>query len=209
MRSDRKVTKRRPEPGAESESFSSPLLREIIEKLTPDTRQVILLPGTVVPNMLGALEGTRCRLVVCDAAAILSGLDDDSQDVDGLAERIQGLLLSAGAEKIDTVLCWDLLNYLNPPLLQLFAARLVSIMSPGGRLHAYIHSASSDMPQFPQRYDWQADEQLVCFAQAPAVRKTPRYSYGDLEKHLGGFRVARSVLLRNGLQEYLLRLDAN
>ena len=156
--------------------------------------------------MLGALNGNRCRLLVCDAASILSELDDDSEDADELAERVKDLLISAGEEKIDSVLCWDLLNYLNPSLLQLFAARLVSIMSPGGRLHAYIHSASSEMPQFPQRYDWQADEQLVSHVSAPSVRKTPRYSYGDLEKHLAGFRVARSVLLRNGLQEYLLRI---
>ncbi|MCU7851828.1 MAG: hypothetical protein KZQ80_06415 [Candidatus Thiodiazotropha sp. (ex Monitilora ramsayi)] len=39
------------------------------------------------------------------------------------------------------------------------------------------------------------------------VRKTPRYSFGDLEKHAVGLHVDRSMLLRNDIQEYLLRMN--
>ena len=45
-----------------------------------------------------------------------------------------------------------------------------------------------------------------CLDHDPAVRKTPRYSYSDLEKHTVGLHVERSMLLRNGMQEYLLRM---
>ncbi len=206
MRSVTRVSSQRTLPGDGDESFSSPLLNEMLAGLDPDTRHVILVPGPANPGILALLQGKRCRLVVADAALALSELDEKSIDADSLAAEVERLILGAGSEKIDAVLCWDLLNYMSPPLMKAFATRLASIMSPGGRLHAYIHSASADMAQTPQQYSVQEDAQVVCIETAPALRKTPRYSYGDLEKHAAGFRVLRSVLLRNGIQEYLLQL---
>ena len=95
---------------------------------------------------------------------------------------------------------------MNPPLLKAFASRLVAIMSSSARLHAYIHSASPEMPQHPQQYKLLENDQVVRLTSDSSLRKTPRYSYGDLEKHAAGLRVLRSVLLRNGMQEYLLHV---
>lgn len=110
------------------------------------------------------------------------------------------------SEEIDTVLCWDLLNYLSLPLIEVFTAKLVPHMSATGMLHAYIHSAHTTMPRYPQCYRVLAEDLVACVAQDAGERKTPRYSYGDLDRHATGLRVARSMLLRNGIQEYLLRV---
>jgi hypothetical protein len=169
-------------------------------------RHVILVPGPANPGILTLLHGRRCRLVVADAALALSQLDEKFLDVDSLATQVRRLVLDAGSEKIDAVLCWDLLNYLSPPLIKAFASRLVTIMSPGGMLHAYIHSASANMPQSPLHYSVQGEYDVFPIERVPSVRKTPRYSYGDLEKHAVDLRVIRSVLLRNGIQEYLMQV---
>ncbi len=191
--------------GGDDECFSSPLLREALTRIDPAERHVILEPGAVSPGILSLVQGTRCRLLVADAAMALSRLDDMAEEKLYLAHEVERLIEDAGKEKIDTVLCWDLLNYMSLPLLSIFAARLAAIMSPSGLVHAYIHSAESSMPQCPQRYALRGDNHVMRLDGDPPVRKVPRYSYGDLEKHAGGLRVARSMLLRNGMQEYLLR----
>jgi hypothetical protein len=194
-------------PRGGNEPFSSPLLREVVARFGEDTRHVILELGVVNPGALELLQGRRCRLLVADACLMLSELDEKLQEVESPAREVERLIVDDGREKVDTVLCWDLLNYLSPPLLNLFAARLASMMAPTGIAHAYIHTANANMPQHPQRYAMLSEDLVVRLNQDPDVRKAPRYSFGELNKHASALRVDRSMLLRNGLQEYLLRLN--
>jgi hypothetical protein len=200
------LSNRSTQPG-DDEPFSSPLFREVMTRFDRATRHVILEPGSISPGILPILQGRSCRLLVADAALTLSGLSGKKEDPNALFHQLATLIPDAGTEKIDTVLCWDLLNYLSLPLFKAFTDRLATIMSPSGMLHAYIHSSQNTMPQRPQRYSVLGEDRILRLEQDPAERKTPRYSYGDLDKHASGFCVARSMLLRNGLQEYLLRLN--
>jgi hypothetical protein len=185
------------------------LLQELISRGDGYARHVILVPGAVNSAILELLQSTRSRIVVCDAALSISELDEKTQENEVLQSSMERLLLDGGVEKIDTVLCWDLLNYMSPALLNAFADRLHAVMSGGGRLHAYIHSGSAEMSQVPQDYRLLFDGQMCQFEKDSKLRKTPRYSYGDLEKYMPGLGVERSMLLRNGIQEYLFQLRAD
>ncbi|PVV16189.1 MAG: hypothetical protein B6D82_01650 [gamma proteobacterium symbiont of Ctena orbiculata] len=193
-------------PRGDDEPFTSPLFREAMARFDHTRRHVILEPGPISPGILTLLQGKRCRLVVADAAAALSELSGKSSERETLLHQMGPLINDNDNEKIDTVLCWDLLNYLSLPLIEVFTARLAALMSPAGMVHTYIHSAHSSMPHYPQRYAVLGEDRVACMNQDPAGRKTPRYSYGDLDKHATGLQVARSMLLRNGIQEYLLRV---
>jgi hypothetical protein len=188
----------------DDEPFSSPLFRELVTRIDPASRHVILEPGQFSPGILNLLQGKRCRILVADATVALSVLSGESQHEGALLHQVEKLITGPGCEKVDTVLCWDLLNYLSRPLLKAFTERLSAIMSPSGMLHAYIFNAQNTMPKYPQRYSVMGDDLVVRLGSDPAERETPRYSYGDLGKNLSGLRVARSILLRNGIQEYLL-----
>ncbi|MGD8908958.1 MAG: hypothetical protein PVI92_06375 [Chromatiales bacterium] len=190
------------------EPFSSPLFREVAALFDGTTRHVILEPGTTSSGILTRLEGKRCRMIVSNAAQALCGLSEKSQDSEFLLREVQTLIGDAGAEKVDIVLCWDLLNYLSLPLLKAFTTHLAAIMTPTGMMHAYIHSADTKMAQYPQRFSIKEEDKVVRLNHDPAVRKAPRYSYGDLDKHAVGLHVERSMLLRNGMQEYLLRMNS-
>lgn len=189
------------------EPFPSPLFREVVGRFDGTTRRVILEPGATNAGTLALLKGKRCCLLVADAALALNALGDESSDADYLDQRVTALIPDAGREKIDVVLCWDLLNYLSQPLLRAFAARLGNVMAPTGVLHAYIHSAHATMPQVPQRYSVLESGLVARQDHDAAERKAPRYSAWDLEKHGVGLKVERSMLLRNGMQEFLLRVD--
>jgi hypothetical protein len=189
------------------EPFSSPLFREVMAQFDGTTRHVILEPGSTSSGILALLHGKRCRIFVANAAKALSALSEKSQDAEFLSREVEALFISAGAEKVDTVLCWDLFNYLSLPLMKAFTAYLADIMTPSGVVHAYIHSADTNMAQHPQRFSVLGEDKVVRLDHDPAVRETPRYSYGELEKHAVDMHVERSVLLRNGMQEYLLRMS--
>jgi hypothetical protein len=191
----------------EDEPFSSPLFCEMAARFDGATRHVILEPGMISSGILTLLQGKRCRILVTNAAQALSSLSEKSQDFEFLLQEVQKLIGDAGAEKVDTVLCWDLLNYLSLPLLKAFSTHLAVIMTPDGVVHAYIHSADTNMAQHPQRFSVNGKDRVVRLDHDPAVRRTPRYSYSDLEKHAVGMHVERSMLLRNGMQEYLLRIN--
>ncbi|MES9975697.1 MAG: hypothetical protein ABW094_15680 [Candidatus Thiodiazotropha sp.] len=195
-----------PMQGGADEPFTSPLFYETMARFDRNTRHVILEPGSASPGILALLQGRRCRLLVADAALALSRLSEKSQEKESLLHQVEPLITDAGAEKIDTVLCWDLLNYLSLPLFNAFTARLAAIMAPAGMLHAYIHSAHNAMSRRPQRYSVLGDDLVARLDHDPPERKAPRYSYGDLDKHASGLHVVRSMLLRNGIQEYLLRV---
>jgi hypothetical protein len=190
------------------EPFSSPLFREVAARFDDSTRHVILELGSTSSGIVALLQGKRCRLLVANVAQVLSALSEQSQDAEFLQQALERLIAGGAGEKVDTVLCWDLLNYFSLPFMQAFTARLAQIMLPGGIVHAYIHSAHASMPQHPQRYTLTGEDQVLRLDRDPDIRKTPRYSFGDLEKHAPGFHVDRSMLLRNGIQEYLLRMDS-
>ncbi|MBT3048280.1 MAG: hypothetical protein G8D61_05235 [gamma proteobacterium symbiont of Ctena orbiculata] len=194
-------------PRGDDEPFTSPLFHEAMTRFDHSRRHVILEPGPVSPGILALLQGKRCRLLVADAAVALSELSGKSSESEALLQQVGPLINDSCNEKIDTVLCWDLLNYLSLPLIEAFTARLAALMSPAGMVHAYIHSAHTSMPRHPQRYSVLGEDRVACRSQDPSERKTPRYSYGDLDKHATGLQVARSMLLRNGIQEYLLRVQ--
>lgn len=189
------------------EPFPSPLFRDVAARFNRTERRVILELGATSAGTLDLLEGKRCRLLVADAAPALCELSERPVKSDPLRQRLETLLFDAGEEKIDTVLCWDLLNYLSPPLLTALAARLSAIMAPEGVVHAYIHSAQTAMPSRPQRYSPLGADLVVRLGRDAADRTPPRYSAWDLEKHGIGLRVERSMLLRNGMQEYLMGMD--
>ncbi|MEW8027051.1 MAG: hypothetical protein AB2792_10315 [Candidatus Thiodiazotropha sp.] len=191
----------------DDEPFTSPLFHKTMARFDHTTRHVILEPGSTSQGILALLQGRRCRLLVADAALALSRFSEKSQDTESLFHHMELLFTNAGTDKIDTVLCWDLLNYLSLPLFNAFTARLAALMAPTGMLHAYIYSAHTAMSRWPQRYSVLGDDLVVRLDHDPPERKTPRYSYGDLDKHASGLRVVRSMLLRNGIQEYLLRVN--
>lgn len=195
-------------PQGADKPFASPLFQEVATRIDRTTRRVILEPGPTSTGTLQLLQGKRCRLLVADAALALSALSEQTLSAGQLEQKLKMLIFDAGAEQVDTVLCWDLLNYLSPPLLTAFAARLIDIMTPTGVVHAYIHSAHATMPQHPQRYSAVGTDLVTRLDRDNAARKAPRYSAWDLEKHGIGLRVERSMLLRNGMQEYLLRADS-
>jgi len=107
---------------------------------------------------------------------------------------------------VDVVLCWDLLNYLQPAALPALSSRLAARGLPGTLVHALVAYRDPLMPALPGGFCPADGEHLVRRNAAPDERPAPRYSPEELGKAFREFSIERAILLGNGMQEFLFRL---
>lgn len=192
---------------AAADGFRAPLFAELCERLGRSERRLLLELGALSAGTLELLHGYRCCLQVLVAAEALAALSGGGHSAEELDRQVADLLAPTLAEPVDAVFCWDLLDYLDPPLLAAFGRRLAAIVRPGGVAHALIHTTAAALPTRPSVYAALAADRLQCLGGDADGRQPPRYSPWDIEKHSANLRVERSVMLRNGMQEFLLRVE--
>lgn len=172
-----------------------PLLTERLDALAPDRREHWLDLGRVQPALVERLAvGPNC-LVVADH------LHPD-------AERGLPADLPGKPTRFDVILAWDWVNYLEPAGLGRFGQAMARHARDGTLLHALIHYRSVDMPESPQKFRLTADGRLGHVTAIGRSRAAPRYSPKALEKAMPGWAVERTLLLNNGMQEFVLRCVA-
>jgi hypothetical protein len=184
--------------------INATLFRGLVESLQEDRRRVILDLGPVRPEVVNMLGGLRCRLEIADLAQQLAALNGAAEPAE-LEAAVESSLPPAGGEPIDTVFCWDLLNYLDRPALTAMMRAIRRRLAAGARLHALIVYSTPRMPPVPARIAPDAEHRLVHVPPPGEWREAPRYNSEDIAKCMPGYSVERAMLLRNGMQEFLLR----
>ncbi|MBY6203311.1 hypothetical protein [Halomonas denitrificans] len=184
-----------PENGSTEERLRLPLLRERLDRIGAD-REHWLDFGGVQPALVDRLAAGPNRLVV--ARLSLKSRDDALPVSFHLLER------SPAPETFDVLLAWDWLNHFDAADLQRLGARLARHARSGARLHALIHYASKAMPAAPVDYRLTADGDVLFERTDPGPRPAPRYSPKALEKAMPDWQVDRTMLLNNGMQEFVL-----
>ncbi|MDT8448997.1 MAG: hypothetical protein RQ847_02380 [Wenzhouxiangellaceae bacterium] len=185
------------------ERIRVPLLAQTIAERATSGRQVWLDLGHVQPGLLPLLQRGRTRLLVADLAAGRAAGCADWHLPDA---ALSGTGAGPG-EHIDCVLCWDLLNYLAPDEMGELAARLAGNADPDCVVHALIQYSGREMPDRPLRLRVVESAELEIEPEPDAVMiPSPRYSPKGLEKAMPELVVDRTMLLNNGMQEFLFRL---
>ncbi len=185
----------------------APLFEQLVRGLDEDRRHVVLDCGAVLAGTIALLSRFRCRLDILDLAAALPALQAAAEPEERRA-CLAGRLSRAEREPAHLVLCWNLLNYLQPGDISALVELLAPRLAAGARLHALIEYSSPVMPATPGH--WVPDETGRLFADQADVEQipAPRYSPKALERLMPQLRPERSMLLGNGLQEHLFRLRA-
>jgi hypothetical protein len=169
-----------------------PLLLERLDALADGRRQHWLDLGRAQPALIERLGCGPNRLTVADL---------DAPDPErGLTAPLPGTMRGG----VDLVLCWDWPNYLSPEALARFGEALARVVHPGSALHALIHYRSDRMPESPQAFRLTVDGRLEGGTTVIGQRSAPRYSPKALEKSMSGWQVERTLLLNNGMQEFVL-----
>ena len=186
-------------------TLNAPLFKGVIEKLDPERRLIVLDLGPAQTQTIALFGHFRCRMDIADVAEDFDVLNVDP-DPATLKERAQVVLPPPQDEPIDLVLCWDLLNYLEPPALVALTSAIAERARPGAFMHALIAYSESSMPVVPGRYVPLEDHRLHNLAPTLEERPARRYTPDDLKRHLPKCKIERAMLLANGMQEFLFRL---
>lgn len=192
---------------ARPESFRAPLFGTLLERMAEGGRWVVMDLGSSQPRVLERFAGYRCRMHIVDLPESLPRLAQTDSDGELLHHPAEVLPPDDG-EPLDLVLCWDLINYCTPPMLQRLIAALRPRMHPRTLLHGLIVYTDTHMPDQPNSYGPEADDQLICIPASEQRIKAPRWTPKGLEKYMDGFRAEEAKLLNNGMQEYLFRVPA-
>jgi len=183
--------------GQTAECVKVPLLAELLARDIRDRCRVWADLGSAQSGLVSQLTGGRNRLIVVDLPAALEAhqvhwhLPDTVLD-----ERFW-------AEPVDCFLCWDLLNYMQPGQLGELSRRVARRGGNECSVHALIQYSGTSMSKMPGRYGLEASGQLRVVPVGATSTETPRYSPKALEKAMPELRVERTMLLNNGMQEFI------
>lgn len=193
-------------PPAETQGVQVPLLGRLFEGIDEDNRLVVIDFGLGGSSLLDALKPYRARI---DTLAIFDALSawqaaETPQDQRGLVEQH---MAKFSLEPVDWVLCWSVLNYMNAPMLQTLSQVLGPVLKPNASIHALIEYSSPTMPASPATCDlvFEDNKAYLTLRGDRQTIPSPRYTPKALEGMLKGFKAQNTILLSNGMQEYVFR----
>lgn len=126
----------------------------------------------------------------------------EAADNDGHANITDHLSAYHENTHFDLIFAWDLFNYLEREPLQQLMLYLRKFCKPGTLVFTLI-STHVKIPEYPRLFRIIDNERLSYGISAAAERNHARYRELNLLRVMPGFKVAKSFLLRNGIQEYL------
>lgn len=184
--------------------LNAPLFRGLLQGMEDDARRVVLDLGPARSATVATFGRFRCRLEITDLGAAVDTLNATEETAE-LRAALRALLPLSRPEATDLVLCWDLLNYLEPPVLKALMDEIQSRLRPGSLVHALIAYSTPRMPARPQHITPTPSYGLEIVPLDGAERAGRRYTPDELGRLMGGYVVERAMLLKNGMQEFLFR----
>jgi hypothetical protein len=159
--------------------------------------------GPPVAGNVQALSARGCRVRIADLHRSLSAEPAESRRPEAMGALYERLLPLAPGERFDALLAWDLFDYLRPDQTSSLMARLTPACRDGA-LALVLLSTKPQIPARPLCYRIVDRESLAYDGPSEPRCPGPRYGPHDLARLTPGFAVRRSLLLRSGLQEFLL-----
>jgi len=188
---------------------NSPLLFDVLSKINQDEFYEILDIGPANSTSIEYFNNYHCKIHICDSMDELCEMTTDKLNTINKLNRafVKALsLYKHQKNKIGIVLLWDLPNYLQPEILSSLIQFLEQHTNKKIIIHAYIHT-SRLMPASPGRYSIiQHNNVLMQNDNIGDKTECPMYYQDALHKYMKPFKVKRSVLQANGIQEYLFSL---
>ncbi|HEX9190130.1 MAG TPA: hypothetical protein VGB87_23840 [Vicinamibacteria bacterium] len=159
--------------------------------------------GPPIARNIQVLSALPCRLRIADLHRSLSAEPVESRRPEAMGALYERLLPLARDERFDALLAWDLFDYMRPDQVSSLMARLTPACREGA-LALVLVSTRLQIPAWPVRYRIVDRESLAYDGPREPLRPGPRHGPHDLARLMPGFTVRRSLLLRSGLQEFLL-----
>ena len=188
---------------------SSRGLEEFFNYIRGQSGLTILDLGGATQQNVSFITNLGHRLYSEDFLQILNetfGTDDTvDQSNPGRIEYFLRQALDYPEEQFDGVLIWDVLEYLEPPLLAAVIERLRKIVRPKSYLLAFFHS--DDKLEAVPFYTFRIQEMnLLQVSQQGMRRPAQLFNNRSLEKLFGEFESVKFFLTRERLREVIVKV---
>lgn len=202
-------------PGADSDSttsdstgavYATKALRKFLATLTARPDPVLLDLGPVIgPNVSFFGEQLGCKIIVEDLYADVER-HTRAGTLDTLPE-VFSRRLPQPDQSVDGVLCWDLIDFLDPPAAQAVALQLSRVLKVDGALLGFFSTAAVRETTFT-KFVVVDETNLRHRPYGPARTRARVLQNRDIIKLFDGLRVSDSFLLQTNLREILFRRPA-
>jgi len=182
--------------------LAAPLFAQVIGDLDAEKRLTVLDLGNVRAGTVAMFSEFRCRLDIADLPDALP-LPRDDEDPEVRRQALASVFMVHEPEALDLILCWNLLNYLERDDISYLISLLAPRFKPGTRIHALMEYASPLMPATPGAWVPDKNARLHASQVDEDQVDSPRYKPKELERLMPQVKPERTVLLGNGLQEFL------
>ncbi len=188
------------------ETFSSLALSNLVEPLKREGKHHVLDLGPACGPTVAFFTGFRCKVYVADLLDALGPKPTAAGETGRAPPLVDQRPLIEDGTHLDIILAWDVLNYLQPNILLALFGQLRPFCRRGTLMHALIWG-HSEIPAEPMAFRITDQRHVTYELSSTATKSGPRYAPREMERLMAGFRVTRSYLLRNGMQEFVFSLD--
>lgn len=183
---------------------TSKVLPKFLSALTPVETPVLLNLGPVIGQNISFLgDRLSCKIFVEDLFQELEthiARDTVKTMPDAMPAR-----LKHEPQTIDGILCWDLFDYLDKPTGTAVAAKLVSLLRPGGVVYGFFSASAADVSHFTRfMIDGPDRLRLKPGPEIPKMRRNVMV-VRDINRMFTGLNVSESILLKTNTRETLFK----
>lgn len=205
--SARKEAEPAPVPaGAEPASeppITTKVLPRFLSAISQNEAPVLVDLGPVVgQNVAFFGERLSCKIHVEDLFAIVETYAKQGNR-EGLLNAMSARLKQPTAS-VDGILCWDLFDYLDRTTAPALAAILVALLRPGGVCYGFFTTKAGPVSHYT-RYLVEGGAELRQRTYSATATTRTAFVTRDITKMFAGLHVTESVLLKNNIQEVLLK----
>jgi hypothetical protein len=181
----------------------SKVLPKFLSALAPVVSPVLLNLGPVIGQNISFFgDKLSCKIFV----------EDFFPDIESHVKRNALNALPAVFESrlrhepgsVDGILCWDLFDFLDKASSKALAARLVTLLKPGGVLYGFFGQTNAEIDQYTRFTVETPTSFRLKTSPGPRVRRNVLVTR-DINKMFDGLVVAESVLLKSSARETLFR----
>lgn len=185
-------------------THKSSLFSSLFQLLDVNHRLTVLEIGTALPETVDFFSQFKCRLHFVDLfhAPFVQGQEDLSETE--LRHGFEEQLRFPSGTRIDLLLLWDFLSYLDDPALRAFNSALRPWVHAGSRAHGFgVHHLAIRLANF--QYGVQDRDTLTMRERFSAQMRYHPHSQVEMHEMLTCLDFERGLLLPDGKLEMLLK----
>jgi len=192
-----------------SSTFNSPVMGRLLEKIKGRQHLAIVEFGLSADNTQALINQNGNNIIITDIFAFLRKQkrkpnEDHSVFYKRLYRLTSQYLKLPENLVFDVVLCWDGINYLDREVFAFLCRFLETLTHDETLMHAYVYTHEK-LPEEPGEFEL-INNSLVRLSNASAKTVPIKaYNQTDFTQLMPRFSIQQSLLLKNGIQEYLFK----